>query len=144
MKYPRVKREDDKRYKVTEEEVRKMKELKTLGFSSKKISLLLNIPLSTVKYHILDSYRERTNQKRAEKDVERWKNDPEFRRVLNERKKMSLEERRSRDKEFVVWNKIASAERYYENQKKRAEIMLEMLDTVVDDEDTPAFGKRIT
>lgn len=130
MKYPRVKREDDKRYKVTEEEVQRMKELKALGFSSRKISSIVNIPLSTVRYHIFDSYRERTNQKRAEKDVERWKNDPEFRRVMNERKKMSLEERRLHDKEFVIWNKIASAERYYENQKKRADIMLEMLNNV--------------
>lgn len=127
MKYPRVKREDDKRYKVTEEEVQKMKELKTLGFSSKKISLLVNVPLSTVKYHIFDAYRERTNQRRAEKDVERWKNDQEFRRIMNERKKMSIEERRKIDEDFVLWNKVASVERYYENQKRRAEIMLEHL-----------------
>lgn len=52
IEYPKLARKDDKRFKVSEEQEAKMLYLKSIGFSARKIGEIMEVPVSTVKYHI--------------------------------------------------------------------------------------------
>lgn len=65
LEYPRLPVEQDRRRVLTEREILEMKELRSQGFSSRRIAAMYFVSKTIVLYHTNDDdYREKVNKKR--------------------------------------------------------------------------------
>ena len=95
-------RKHDKRYKTTERDVDKMKELYHLGFSQKSIADIFDVSQSTVSYAVSDrakynltEYNKRRSVKQRTKAEAR-----EYSKALRNRKKELLEQNEIKENEY--------------------------------------------
>lgn len=128
MEYPRLKKEDDKRFTITDEQVKEMKRLRNLGFSYQKIADMIGVAKTSVAIYCDKERKERMLKQRAEKDFLRWRNDPEYKKFMQERKKKSIDERRKWDEEIIKYNKFICIRNYYKKLLSKSEEMLKYLD----------------
>ena len=129
MKYPKLNKENDKRFSITDKQVKKIHRLRSIGFSYQRIANILNVSKTSVSIYCDSEKKEKMLKQRREKDVWRWANDPVFKKYTQEIKKKSLEERRKWDEEIIKYNKYISMRRYYKKMAKRSKEMLKYLET---------------
>ena len=116
MKYPRVKRADDKRIKIFFRQIKQIIDLRSKELSHRQIAKLVKVSKTSVGLYLNLERKLKQLKQRAKKDYSRWRNDLLFKQSLRAKKLKSINERRKTDKKFVQYNKIKCLERYYKNK----------------------------
>lgn len=131
MQYPKLPAEEDKRRKLSSEQVEAMKQMREDGMSYRAIAAIFDVSKTTVSYHCSDQdRRDEINKKRYELLCEQEKRDPEFksRRDVKKQKdnaellKRSSAKRKYKGKATYRWKKkkYASDLEFKEKVKKQA------------------------
>ncbi len=90
LKYPGLPRELDRRRVLTEREITEMRDLRAVGYVSRKIAEMYAVSKTIVLYWTNDdAYREWVNKKRYERISERERNEPDYKKERGEGKKAS-------------------------------------------------------
>lgn len=99
-KYPPVKFEDDRRRKLSKDDIEEIKSLRVKGWSYKKIGQFMGVSGRTAQYHSDPSYKEKSNKYRYGLLKKQLAGDPELRAKRQREKLDFLAERRINDPEF--------------------------------------------
>ena len=108
LEYPRLPVEQDRRRVLTEREILEMQELRSQGFSSRRIAAMYFVSKTIVLYHTNDDeYREKVNKKRYA--------------IIKQKEKVSKVYREERKEAKREWQKSAlkrsEAKRKYKGKK---------------------------
>jgi len=101
MKYPRYSENEDRRRKLTNEQIDEIKELYNSGMSSRKIAAIYEVSKTIILYHCKSGIeKERVNNKRYELIKQQEKRNPSFKKLRQDSKRDFIKDKLRRSDEM--------------------------------------------
>lgn len=116
MEYPRLSTEQDRRKKLLDNDLKKIKNLRNLGYSYQKIANNIGVSKSIIRYHLNLKYKEKEKIRMETRDARRRKN-LSWLAKYREIDKKSKKYRFSVNENYRKWNQEQCLKRYYKNKK---------------------------
>lgn len=105
MKYPRIKKGQDRRKRLSDKEIALIKSLDVKGLSFWRISLMTKHTYITIRSHLDPKFKKRQYAWVTKSILKRYHNDSEFKNRVNENRRRNMAIRRDTDPVFRQYNR---------------------------------------